>query len=152
MKSDVIVSLIKEIVKNEVKQQVKEEIVKLIKSGAVTINQKQNQSVSSLKEVTKQKPIVRKEVKELTKDPLLNEILSQTTPFTAAHRAEGGGSPVGSILDSIQPNMGVEGDWETMDYRTTNIPTEQINETGDVGIDAITKALSRDYRELVKRF
>lgn len=162
MKSDVIVSLIKEIVKNEVKQQVKEEIVKLIKSGAVTLNKERKQS--SLMEMTevnstaqsKKQTVVstqKKQVKEFTKDPLLNEILSQTTPFTAAHRAEGGSTSTGgSILDSIQPSVSMEGDWETMDYRTTQIPTEQINETGDAGIDALTKALTRDYRELVKRF
>jgi hypothetical protein len=162
MKSDVIVSLIKEIVKNEVKQQVKEEIVKLIKSGAVTLNKERKEpSLMEMTEVTstaqtKKQTVVptqKKQVKEFTKDPLLNEILSQTTPFTAAHRVEGGtASTGGSILDSIQPNVNMEGDWETMDYRTKNIPTQQINETGDMGIDAITKALTRDYRELVKRF
>lgn len=162
MKSDVIVSLIKEIVKNEVKQQVKEEIVKLIKSGAVTLNkERKGTSLMEMTEVnstaqSKKQTVVptqKKQVKEFTKDPLLNEILSQTTPFTAAHRAEGGSAaPTNSILDSLQPSVSMEGDWETMDYRTTNIPTEQINETGDPGIDAITKALSRDYRELVKRF
>ncbi len=98
-------------------------------------------------------PTQKKQVKEFTKDPLLNEILSQTTPFTAAHRAEGGSASTGgSILDSIQPSVSMEDEWETMDYRTTQIPTEQIHETGDAGIDAITKALTRDYRELVKRF
>lgn len=162
MKSDMIVSLIKEIVKSEVKQQVKEEIIKLIKSGAVTLNKERKQpSLIQMAEVnntaqSKKQTVVptqKKQVKEFTKDPLLNEILSQTTPFTAAHRVEGGsGLPTNSILDSIQPNVSMEDEWETMDYRTTNIPTEHINETGDAGIDAITKALSRDYRELVKRF
>lgn len=37
-KSDVLLGLIKEVVKNEVKQQVKEEIVRLVKSGAITLN------------------------------------------------------------------------------------------------------------------
>jgi hypothetical protein len=38
MKSEILLTLIKEVVKNEVKLQVKEELVKLIKSGAVTLN------------------------------------------------------------------------------------------------------------------
>ena len=38
MKSEILLTLIKEVVKNEVKQQVKEELTKLIKSGAVTLN------------------------------------------------------------------------------------------------------------------
>ena len=42
MKSDILVSLIKEVVKNEVKAQVKEEVAKLIKSGAVNHKLKNN--------------------------------------------------------------------------------------------------------------
>ena len=38
MRSDILLTLIKEVVKNEVKTQVKEELIKLIKSGAVTLN------------------------------------------------------------------------------------------------------------------
>ena len=46
MKSEILLSLIKEVVKNEVKaqvkEQVKEQIGKLIKSGAVTLNSQKN--------------------------------------------------------------------------------------------------------------
>ena len=50
-KSDVLLGLIKEVVKNEVKQQVKEEIVRLVKSGAITLNSsKPKPSTPSLKE------------------------------------------------------------------------------------------------------
>ena len=52
-KSDVLLGLIKEVVKNEVKQQLKEEIVKLVKSGAITITNKQNSNKSSLRESIK---------------------------------------------------------------------------------------------------
>jgi hypothetical protein len=159
MKSDVIVSLIKEIVKNEVKQQVKEELVKLVKSGAVTLNsqKKTMPSLSKLTEVnttaSKKQSVVSKQQKEFSKDPMINEILNMTQPFTAAHRAEGGSPSMGgSILDSIQPQRSMEDDWETMDYRTSNISSEPIVETGDAGVDALTKALTRDYSELVKRF
>ena len=159
MKSDVIVSLIKEIVKNEVKQQVKEELVKLVKSGAVTLNsqKKTMPSLSKLTEVnttaSKKQSVVSKQQKEFSKDPMINEILNMTQPFTAAHRVEGGTPSMGgSILDSIQPQRSMEDDWETMDYRTSNISSEPIVETGDAGVDALTKALTRDYSELVKRF
>jgi hypothetical protein len=159
MKSDMILSLIKEVVKNEVKQQVKEELAKLIKSGAVTLNsqKKTTPSLAKLTEVnstaTKKQSVVKTQQKEFSKDPMINEILNMTQPFTAAHRVEGGSSSMGgSILDAIQPQMSTEGDWETMDYRNTNISSETPMETGDVGIDALTKALNRDYTELVKRF
>ena len=178
MKSDILLSLIKEVVKNEVKTQVRQqvisEITKLIKSGAVTLNSNKKPQTPTLKEaiattdpfaaasaalqqsrasVPQQR--VQQPQKEYTKNPALNEILNMTTPFTSAQRAEGGGSG-GSVLDMLQPQMSVEEDgWETMDYRDSgvshNIP-QQLESTGDALQDATMKALTRDYSELVKRF
>jgi hypothetical protein len=164
MKSEILLTLIKEVVKNEVKLQVKEELVKLIKSGAVTLNSQKKPSTPSLREMTettpvkKQQPIqqIQRPVKEFSKDPMINEILNMTQPFTAAHRAEGGmGGAGGSVLDMIQPQQTMDGDWETMDYRDMEIPTnipQQFEPTGDALQDATMKALTRDYSELVKRF
>lgn len=164
MKSEILLTLIKEVVKNEVKLQVKEELVKLIKSGAVTLNSQKKPSTPSLREMTettpvkKQQPIqqIQRPVKEFSKDPMINEILNMTQPFTAAHRAEGGmGGVGGSVLDMIQPQQTMDGDWETMDYRDMEMPTnipQQFEPTGDALQDATMKALTRDYSELVKRF
>ncbi len=166
MDSKLLVGLIKEVVKSEVKQQVKEELAKLIKSGAVTLNSQRKTSTPSLKEMTEVNTISKqttisttpngtsKTMKEFTKNPVLNEILNMTTPFTSAQRSEGGmpGMGGGSILDAIQPETYEENDWETMDYRTANVPQQQMNSTDGSGMDALTKALSRDYTELVKRF
>ena len=163
MKSDILLTLIKEVVKSEVKQQVKEEITKMVKSGKITLNNNNGaQKVKSLSEVYKptksvSAPTMKREVKEITKNPMINEILAQTTPFTAAHRVEGGpalGATGGSILDSLQPSVSMEGDWETMDYRGMEMPQQPMPtpETNNAGVDALTKALTRDYRELVKRF
>ena len=58
----------------------------------------------------------------------------------------------GSILDAIQPQRTMEEDWETMNYSTDMMPDQQIPMTDNAGMDALTKALTRDYRELVKRF
>jgi hypothetical protein len=94
--------------------------------------------------------------KEFTKDPMINEILNMTTPFTSAQRAEGGMGSGGSVLDMLQPQMSVEEDgWETMDYRDSGVPQnipQQLESTGDALQDATMKALTRDYSELVKRF
>jgi len=165
MKSEILLTLIKEVVKNEVKLQVKEELVKLIKSGAVTLNSQKKSSTPSLREMTEvtPTPVKRQQViqqrpqiqKEFTKDPMINEILNMTQPFTAAQRVEGGQGG-GSVLDMIQPQKTMEGDWETMDYREgiqipKNIP-QQFESTGDGLQDATIKALTRDYSELVKRF
>lgn len=165
MDSKLLVGLIKEVVKNEVKQQVKEELAKLIKSGAVTLNKERKQpSLMEMTEVAKVAP-VRKEqfvqtpnrpVREFTKNPMLNEVLNMTQPFTAKERAESGVPGAGgSVLDMLQPQRGMEEDWETMDYRTEQqIPQNMPNfqSTGDDLQDATIKALTRDYSELVKRF
>lgn len=166
MDSKLLVGLIKEVVKNEVKQQVKEELAKLIKSGAVTLNSQRKTTTPSLREMTevaptpirKQQPIVQQQrpqiKKEFSKDPMINEILNMTQPFTAEQRKEGAQS-VGSVLDMIKPELRVdEGEWETMDFRDIDIPagTPTFESTGDGLQDATIKALTRDYSELVKRF
>lgn len=168
MKSDILVTLIKEVVKNEVKQQVKEELVKLIKSGAVTLNsqKKSSPSLAELTEVNTTAPIRKQTVvptqqrvqqpqREFSKDPMINEILNMTTPFSAEQRKEGAVS-VGSVLDMIKPELRVdESEWETMDFRDVNVPSnvpQQMESTGDGLQDATIKALTRDYSELVKRF
>jgi hypothetical protein len=167
MKSEILVTLIKEVVKNEVKNQVKEELAKLIKSGVVTLNSQKKTSTPSLRELTevpttqvrKQQPVQQVQQRkapqrEFTKDPMINEILNATQPFTAAHRAEGSMNGVGggSILDAIQPQRTMEEDWETMNYSTDMMPDHQIPVSDNAGLDALTKALTRDYSELVKRF
>jgi len=180
MKSDILLSLIKEVVKNEVKTQVRQqvisEITKLVKSGAVTLNSNRKPQAPTLKEaIATTDPFaaasaalqksrasipqqrVQQPQKEYTKNPALNEILNMTTPFTSAQRAEGGqGGAGGSVLDMIQPQMSVDEDgWETMDYRESDVPQnipQQFESTGDGLQDATIKALTRDYSELVKRF
>jgi hypothetical protein len=167
MDSKLLVGLIKEVVKNEVKQQVKEELAKLIKSGAVTLNSQRKTTTPTLKEMTEvnttapirqqmvnttqQRPQIKK---EFTKDPMINEILNMTQPFTSEQRKEGA-QAVGSVLDMIKPELRVdESEWETMDFRDIDIPqtTPQFESTGDGLQDATIKALTRDYSELVKRF
>ena len=165
MKSEILLTLIKEVVKNEVKLQVKEELVKLIKSGAVTLNSQKKPSTPSLREMTevtptpvkRQQPVqqTQRPQKEFTKNAMLNEVLNQTQPFTSAHRAEGSTMGGSSVLDMIQPTMQMDEEWNTMDFRgmetPENIP-QQFESTGDGLQDATMKALTRDYTELVKRF
>lgn len=166
MKSDILLGLIKEVVKNEVKAQVKEQVteqlVKLIKSGAVTLNSQKKTATPSLREMTeinttaptKQQTVVptqqnRQLKREFTKDPILNEILNQTQPFTSAHRGEGS-TP--SVLDNLYPEMSVENEWETMDFRGANLHNGNIPTNVNSEVEVVAKALNRDYTELVKRF
>ena len=165
MDSKLLVGLIKEVVKSEVKQQVKEELAKLIKSGAVTLNSQRKTTSPSLREMTevaptnvrKQQPTIQQRPqikKEFSKDPMINEILNMTQPFTAEQRKEGA-QAVGSVLDMIKPELRVdESEWETMDFRDVNVPsgTPTFESTGDGLQDATIKALTRNYADLVKRF
>ena len=164
MKSEILLTLIKEVVKNEVKLQVKEELVKLIKSGAVTLNSQKKTSTPSLREMTEVTPPIKRQQpiqqqrtqpqREFSKDPMINEILNMTQPFTSAQRVEGGQGG-GSVLDMIKPSMQMDEDWNTMDFREAGIPQnipQQLESTGDALQDATMKALTRDYSELVKRF
>ena len=165
MKSEILLTLIKEVVKNEVKLQVKEELVKLIKSGAVTLNSQKKSSTPSLREMTEvtSTPVKRQQTiqqplkpqREFTKNAMLNEVLNQTQPFTSAERVEGGQGGGTSVLDMIKPTMQMDEDWNTMDFRESGIPQnipQQLESTGDALQDATMKALTRDYSELVKRF
>jgi hemoglobin-like flavoprotein len=165
MDSKLLVGLIKEVVKSEVKQQVKEELAKLIKSGAVTLNSQRKPSTPSLREMTevaptpvrKQQPIQQQrpqQMKEYTSNPMLNEVLNMTQPFTAEQRKEGA-SAVGSVLDMIKPELRVdESEWETMDFRDIDLPSNvpTFESTGDALQDATLKALTRDYSALTKVF
>jgi hypothetical protein len=107
--------------------------------------------------VKRQQPIQQpsKSQREFSKDPMINEILNMTEPFTAAQRVEGGQGGGGSVLDMIQPTQYQDEGWDTMDYRGVDTPEtipQQFESTGDGLQDATIKALTRDYSELVKRF
>ena len=55
----------------------------------------------------------------------------------------------------IQPERYEEDGWETMDYRTQSAPQQQqqqIPSTDNAGLDALQRALSRDYTQLTKVF
>lgn len=186
--NDVVVSLIKEIVKNEVKQQVKEEILKLVKSGVLSINSnKQGVAVKEAKSLNPapKKPtlasaVIKENVqqqarpmKQYSKNPLINEILNKTTPFSKEERAviaEGGmGLGGGSVLDQVKaiptPPVAKEGyeEWPTITKTTDDLnsiaynkPMDEpvIDTSTDVGKQqaAVIKALKRNYKDLVKRF
>jgi hypothetical protein len=122
-----------------------------------------------------------KQSKEFTKNPVLNEILNQTQPFSSAQRSGLSGGT--SILDTYQqpiqeaasyvPNyMDAEPDIdETMNFSSINsqpgvdVIRQQMAQKmgyGDMntggglgvqtGVSHLDKALNRDYSQLVKRF
>jgi hypothetical protein len=57
----------------------------------------------------------------------------------------------GSVLESIQRES--EEDWGTIKMDSSKLSAKsKPAETTPEGVDAVTKALTRDYSELVKRF
>lgn len=168
MSNDVLITLMKEVVKNEVKKQVKEELAKLIKSGAITLNKKKPSSLMGLTEVNATAPIKKQTVnptqktsqpvKTFTNNPILNEVLNSTSPFSAEERSSGAGLSAmmgGSLLDMVQRES--EDEWGTIKMNSNNlgaepIPQPTVESTGNESLDLLNKALNRDYTELVKRF
>ena len=161
MSEDTLITLIKEVVKNEVKKQVKEQLVKMAKSGLISVNN-QRTNAPIVKEVTN-KPKLKNAnsdtaianahtpKRSYSKDPMLNEILNSTSPFSAQHRTQGGGS----LLDMVQRES--EDDWGTIKMNSNSlsaepIPQPTVESTGNESLDILSKALNRDYTELVKRF
>jgi hypothetical protein len=166
-KSDVLISLIKEVIKNEVKKQVEKEVKRLVRETALNshtnaaIKPKTNNTNSILRNTIIAKESASKvstPKRTLSKDPMLNEILNSTTPFTADQRRENnpiGAMMGGSVLDAIQRTD--EEDWGEMNLSTKNMnyqptPEVTVQSSGNEAVDIVAKALSRDYTELVKRF
>jgi hypothetical protein len=166
-KSDVFISLIKEVIKNEVRQQVQEEVKRLVRQTTLNpyigdaIEPKTKNTNPILKNKFSTKESVSKvstPKRTLSKDPMLNEILNSTTPFTADQRRENnpiGAMMGGSVLDAIQRTD--EEDWGEMNISTKNMnyqptPEVTVQSSGNEAVDIVAKALSRDYTELVKRF
>ena len=109
--------------------------------------------------IKKAAPVQPKKKRELSKNPVLNEILNNTEPFSAVQRSD---KPSltdmmgGSVLDMVHRKD--ENDWGTMNLSTKNLsyePTPSVTtmeSTGNEAVDVVAKALARDYSELVKRF
>ena len=122
-----------------------------------------------------------KQTKEFTKNPVLNEILNQTQPFSSAQRSGlGGGSsildtykqPIQEAASYVPSYMDAESDIdETMDFSSINsqpgvdVIRQQMaakmgygdmNTGGGLGVQTgvshLDKALNRDYSQLVKKF
>ena len=110
--------------------------------------------------------------KAFTKNPVINEILNQTKPFSKEQRS--GGTQVKSVLDSFQPvnegmdktvsfgtqgaQMGVDGMRASMAAQMGygDMPGVSGTKQGGLGITTglagLDRILNRDNSELVKRF
>lgn len=169
-----LVTVIKEVVRAEVKRQVNEQLTNLVLRMKQILDQTSNktQPIKSKPKLDLKEEFIdddyvptpqrRSAPKEFTKNPVLNEILNQTQPFSPSERATGGANPMatmmgGSVLDSIQRES--DEDWGTVELNTDSMSGMLQQKSAPIdtsanpeGVDAVAKALTRNYSELVKRF
>jgi hypothetical protein len=164
-------------------EEVNNKLTKLLKETKTkTPTQVKEIDPFSLAESVLQKDRQKTQAKEFTKNPVLNEILNQTQPFSSAQRSGLGGGT--SILDTYQqpiqeaasyvPSyMDAEPDIdETLSFNNPVIAQVGLGAMrnqmavkmgyGDMatggglgvqtGVSHLDKALNRDYSQLVKRF
>jgi hypothetical protein len=160
MRPETLLEIINEIVQKEVKKQVNEQIAKLIKSGVLSYNGSKKQlttseSVNSRGErpISNTKRSTNK--KKFTTNPILNDILNETAPFSADHR-------IGHMgMNDINTAMGIPTDttvYETVAFNSGDVnsirsaATPSVQPTGNDVLDSVHRALNRDYTELVSRF
>lgn len=152
--------LVKEEVKRQLPKMVKRELKRVELSERVAKNPKPSHSKST-------------PTQPYTKNEILNEILSETKPFTAEQR---NGINSNSVLDTMKPmteSSGREGEydeWPTMEHRLnpktpiSSMRAQMEAEMGltpkpsqgglgvSTGLAGLDRVLNRDNSELVKRF
>ena len=141
MNSDKLVKAIQILIKEELKQV----LPKLIKE---TVKKEVSKTINELTQTeTKQKSeksfldedvISENPTKALSKNPILNEVLSQTKPFSPKQRSDDGG-------------------FRTMNFDKSDVHTlgqRNIVEKQGLGVqtgnETLDKALNRDYSDLMK--
>lgn len=163
-------TIVKEVVKREVSNLIQEDTPNPIKSKS-----KSTKGLSMSKAILGEESVKPKNKLNLTKNPILNEVLAQTKPFTSQER-----NGTSSVLDSYSNQItetyqgaptedGYE-EWPTMKAGITS-PTSGFDKVelasklgyGDIasgpspsglgvktGLAGLDRVLNRDNRELIK--
>ena len=133
MKSNKLVSLIKEVVKQEVKKQITD----------ILINETN---------IPKTKPVVKKKVKEqkFTDNPMLNQILNETAQQQEEYPTLGGGTFDSSRMTEMLGYGGGLGNKEVKREVAAASTLQSAGMTPDSAPEHLTNALTRDYSGLMK--
>ena len=150
MDTDKLIKAIQILVNEEVKQVLpklvkegdKKEMAKLLKEN------KQLKSALTKKQTPKQSTFMDENVveqqvqqKPLSKNPILNEVLQQTQPFSSQQRQSTGADyQTMNFTTNDTHTLGASNITQGMGYR-------QSVQTGNAGMD---KLLNKDYRQLMK--
>ena len=133
MKSNKLVSLIKEVVKQEVKKQITD----------ILINETN---------IPKTKPVVKKKVKEqkFTDNPMLNQILNETAQQQEEYPTLGGGTFDSSRATELLGYGGGLGNKEVKREVAAASTLQSAGMNPDSAPEHLTNALTRDYSGLMK--
>ena len=133
MKSNKLVSLIKEVVKQEVKKQITD----------ILINETN---------IPKTKPVVKKKVKELkfTDNPMLNQILNETAQQQEEYPTLGGGTFDSSRMTEMLGYGGGLGNKEVKREVAAASTMKSAGMNPEAAPEHLKNALTRDYSDLIK--
>jgi hypothetical protein len=133
MKSNKLVSLIKEVVKQEVKKQITD----------ILINETN---------IPKTKPVVKKKVKEqkFTDNPMLNQILNETAQQQEEYPTLGGGTFDSSRMTEMLGYGGGLGNKEVKREVAAASTMKSAGMNPEAAPEHLKNALTRDYSDLIK--
>jgi len=133
MKSNKLVSLIKEVVKQEVKKQITD----------ILINETN---------IPKAKPVVKKKVKEqkFTDNPMLNQILNETAQQQEEYPTLGGGTFDTSRMTEMLGYGGGLGNKEVKREVAAASTMKSAGMNPEAAPEHLKNALTRDYSDLIK--
>ena len=133
MKSNKLVSLIKEVVKQEVKKQITD----------ILINETN---------IPKTKPVVKKKVKEqkFTDNPMLNQILNETAQQQEEYPTLGGGTFDSSRMTEMLGYGGGLGNKEVKREVAAASTMKSAGMNPEAAPDHLKNGLTRDYSDLIK--
>ena len=132
MKSNKLVSLIKEVVKQEVKKQITD----------ILINETN---------IPKTKPVVKKKVKEqkFTDNPMLNQILNETAQQQEEYPTLGGGTFDSSRMTEMLGYGGGLGNKEVKREVAAASTMKSAGMNPEAAPEHLKNALTRDYSDLI---
>ena len=162
MNTDKLVKAIQIIVKEEiksvlptlVKEGVKREMAKLLKENQQLKEAMKPQQPTFMDEPVVENVLHNQPQKPLSKNPVLNEVLAQTQPFSAQQRQSTGAGDDWRAMsfDSTSTHtLGQQNITQQMGYGDM-VPQQRQGLGVQTGNSVLDKAFNRDYSELVKRF
>ena len=136
----IVAEEVKRVVPRLVKEGVKQEMTKLLKENKnlrESFKQKPEPQNYSMASAILEDEVISEPQKQLSKNPVLNEVLSQTVGFNSS-MAQGG-------VDMMRHQMA-----QKMGYGDVSMGAQPNGIGVDMGNETVNKAVNKDYSELMK--